>query len=116
MQTHNFSKRFDPDQIKIFKPKSSHLFKFTCQPLIIPNKHHRIPQNLKKLTTDLLPKRFSLQFGILPSQFFETKFNSFSRSKMRASRILRVQLNKEHWDRRVWETGYRGTPLAKQKA
>ncbi|KAI6174939.1 hypothetical protein M3Y97_00976800 [Aphelenchoides bicaudatus] len=35
---------------------------------------------------------------------------------MKLCQILRANLNKEHWDRRVWEIGYRGTPLPKRKA
>ncbi|VDM40368.1 unnamed protein product [Toxocara canis] len=35
---------------------------------------------------------------------------------MRTTRALCGNLNKIHWDRRVWEVGYRGPPLAQRKA
>ncbi len=36
--------------------------------------------------------------------------------RMHLTRFLKGNLNKIHWDRRVWEIGYRGPPLAQQKA
>ncbi|KAI6216185.1 hypothetical protein M3Y99_01834900 [Aphelenchoides fujianensis] len=35
---------------------------------------------------------------------------------MRFTTVLGYNLNKVHWDRRVWEIGYRGKPLPKRKA
>ncbi|KAI6181315.1 hypothetical protein M3Y98_00816100 [Aphelenchoides besseyi] len=36
--------------------------------------------------------------------------------KMRLTSILNGNLNKVHWDRRVWQIGYSGSPLPKKKA
>lgn len=53
-------------------------------------------------------------FSILPQQF--CKFIEFERFEMHLSRALARNLNTRHWNRRVWEVGYRGPVLPQQKA